>query len=358
VKQALERRLGVVFGIALTLLFLIGVVQSQTVVKLAGADRDVMRISETLGQLAATHLLVIDAEAGMQGYAMTGDGGYLGAYRTAFVRVPQRVQNLRKLTAGDPSQQKNLDVLASLVATQLADVEKVHEAQKQGARAAASRLDLPGSNRKAADDLRQAMSGMEDEERRLLAQRIAAARVSAREATLITTLGSVLAFWLLIVAGLVIHRYIAERRGTRVAQALSTQLLKHMAEGVCLSDESGTILYANPAGEALFGYGPGRLIGHNLTLLGDFYTGDGDAHLLDQIHEQLRALGAWKGELAGRRRDRTPLSCYTRISGLEISGKLLWISVLEDITERKEIEERLASRREKLESALEGVGAS
>jgi CHASE3 domain sensor protein len=82
-KQALERRLGVVFGIALTLLFLIGVVQSQTVVNLAGADRELTRISETLGELAAAHSLVIDAQAGMQGYASTGDGGYLEAYRTA-----------------------------------------------------------------------------------------------------------------------------------------------------------------------------------------------------------------------------------------------------------------------------------
>jgi PAS domain S-box-containing protein len=43
-------------------------------------------------------------------------------------------------------------------------------------------------------------------------------------------------------------------------------ILQAMTEGVSLSTEDGIIVYANPAEEAMFGYGPGELIGCHVSV--------------------------------------------------------------------------------------------
>ncbi len=75
--------------------------------------------------------------------------------------------------------------------------------------------------------------------------------------------------------------------------------------------------------------------------------------------EQLQTTGLWAGEVRNRRKDGTPFYTHARISALEIAGKKYWISVQEDITERRQVEEALreseASYRIVTEGSLAGV---
>lgn len=328
-KQVFERRLGVVFGFGLAILFLIGVFQCHTINKLAGANHDVLQTDETLQQLAATRSLVSDAASGTRDYVITGDEHCLAPYDDAASTVPLAIQNLKRLTADSPGQQKKLTAVASVAAAELADLQKVIETRKQGGPSGNG-----ATNPKPMQDFQQAIRGMEDEERGLRDKRSAAARLTAREATLMTTEAAALAFWLLVIAGLVIRHYVTERRRNKSNGVLSVQLLENMKNAVYLSNEMGIILYANPAGEALFGYKPGELVGDSLTRLSDFGSVQEDGtNLFEQIHERLKSWGEWKGKLTCRRKDDTPLTCDARISALEACGNLHWISVLEDTSE-------------------------
>ena len=324
-KQVFERRLGVVFGFGLAILFLIGVFQCHTINKLAAANHDVLQTAETLQQLAATRSLVSEAASGMRDYVATGDERCLAPYAAAASGVPLAIQNLKRLTEDSPGEQKKLAALASVTAAELADLQAVVKTRKQGGPSGVA------TNPKPMQDFQQVMRGMEDEERGLRDKQSAAARVTAREATLMTTEAAALAFWLLVLAGLVIRHYVTERRRNKSNGVLSVQLLDNMRNAVYLSNETGIILYANPAADALFGYKPGELVGDSLTRFGDFSSVQEDGtNLFEQIHERLKSWGEWKGQLACRRKDDTPLTCDARISAFETCGNLHWISVLED----------------------------
>jgi len=183
------------------------------------------------------------------------------------------------------------------------------------------------------------VTGLEGQEQRLLSLRDGYVRAAAARATAITTFGSGLALCLVTLAGLLLHYYITRSKRGEVSNVFSARLLQNMASGVCLSDEEGIVLYSNPAGEAMFGYRAGDLIGRRFPVLGSKYPAKEDPEAFSEIYQQLITHGTWSGEFEAVRKDGTPFTCYARASILEVSGKQYWLSVQEDVTERKQAEE-------------------
>jgi PAS domain S-box-containing protein len=333
VKERLERRITLIFGSTLAVFFLIGLIQVQTVHKFVDSEQQVRHAQEILEKLEATQSRLDNAEAGARGYVITGDQSYLEPFDSAVNLAASELRDLRKWTAESPSQQKRLDALDFLVPRQLAELRKVVDVRRAEGFAAASHLILTGGTGKLTKDFHEMIGEMKDEEHQLLAQRNVAARISARKATLITTLGTIVGSWLLILAGFLIYYYIRAGKKANVSHALSTQLLKGMPEGVSLSDDAGVILYVNPAAEAMYGYKPGELIGENITALGDDEP-KAKIQFFDEIRQHMEIHGDWRGELVARKRDHTTFVCYMRISPLEVSDRHYWISVHQDAAER------------------------
>ncbi len=146
----------------------------------------------------------------------------------------------------------------------------------------------------------------------------------------------------------------------RAAETLQTQarVLESMAEGVTVTDAGGRIMYSNPAFDTMFGYQPGELIGQPASRLNDFSAAEG-LRFAQEMVEQLKTKRLLSGEVRNRRKDGTPFHTFARISALEIAGKQCWITVQEDITERRQVEEALreseASYRIVTEGSLAGV---
>ena len=141
---------------------------------------------------------------------------------------------------------------------------------------------------------------------------------------------------------------ITERKRAEEALEMQARVLESMAEGVNVSDENGVIFFTNPTFDAMFGYERGELIGKHVSVL-NTYPPEENALIVAEIIEQLKTQGAWFGEVSNRKKDGTVFTTYARVSGLEISGKKLWISVQEDITERKRAEEALQESQQLLE---------
>ncbi len=134
---------------------------------------------------------------------------------------------------------------------------------------------------------------------------------------------------------------------SHVEEVLRTQarVLENMAEGVTVTGHDGTILYTNPAFDAMFGYDRGELPGTPSHLLNAYPPEEGRGIIRD-ILQRIHATGVWTGEFHNRKKDGTTFYTSALISALETSGRNLYISVQEDITERKRAEqeiERLAS---------------
>src|SRR5439155_3961556 len=353
-KKSIETMIVVLFICALPAIFATGVIQYQNVLRLVDAQHWVKLTNEALLELRTTLSLVNDAERGVEGSGPAASEGGPEVFDSAVSRTPEHLQRLRTLTSGDLREQRKLDALEPWIASLLASRRNVASTRKGNTFAAASQSIPRGTDKQLATDIQETLSAMEVDQQMMLRQKNAAAEASARRVIFIATLGSGLALGIVTLAALLIHYFIKDRKRAEVAQAISTRLVQSMADGVCLSDEYGTILYSNPASDAMFGYKPGELVGKQLTRPSNTSLPEESDRIVHEINDQLKWRGAWRGEFATFKKDGTPFTCYARLSPLEVSGKLYWISVQE---ERGLAEKRVAPGTNDPKMALTGIGA-
>ena len=136
---------------------------------------------------------------------------------------------------------------------------------------------------------------------------------------------------------------------------LQAKVLESMAEGVSVTDESGVILYTNPAEDLMFGYERGELLGKHLSVQGG-YEEDENARRVTEVLAVLQSGRGWKGEWLNRRKDGTFFYTYTRISPAEANGRRHWVCVQQDITERKHYLRNFRDTAERLNLALTTSG--
>jgi PAS domain S-box-containing protein len=132
---------------------------------------------------------------------------------------------------------------------------------------------------------------------------------------------------------------ISERKVAEDRLRLHALLLESMAEGVSLATEDGVIVYANPAEERMFGYGPGELVGEHVSVQ-NAYLPEENARIVAEVIAALKAEGVWRGDWRNRRKDGSEFATSAHISAVEVEGRRHWLCVQADVTERKETEER------------------
>jgi PAS domain S-box-containing protein len=133
--------------------------------------------------------------------------------------------------------------------------------------------------------------------------------------------------------------------------SIHARVLESMAEGVCVSDERGYILYTNPAEDAMFGYERGELLGQHLTVQNS-YPADENERIVASIIQELKNGGSWKGELLNRKKNGASFYTRARISALEIAGVRYWVCVQEDVTDRRDAEVVIRDAKETLQALI------
>jgi PAS domain S-box-containing protein len=146
-----------------------------------------------------------------------------------------------------------------------------------------------------------------------------------------------------------IWRDVTDRKKAEETMKVRARILENMVEGVNVADENCIIIFTNQKFDTMFGYKQGELIGKNVSTLNDLSKKE-NAELTKKIMTQLNTNGNWSGELINRRKDGTPFNTYTRISSLTLSGKNYCVSVQQDITEQKRVEQKLLEHQEQLKS--------
>ncbi|MFW6113077.1 MAG: PAS domain S-box protein [Thermodesulfobacteriota bacterium] len=153
-----------------------------------------------------------------------------------------------------------------------------------------------------------------------------------------------------VLGGIVSLTDITARKQAEEALRTQALILESMAEGVTVTDHRGYILYTNPAFDDMFGYEPGELRGRHTNTLNHYPPAE-NVRVVKEILRQMNATGVWAGEFHNRRKDGGPFFTSARVSALELDDKKLFISVQEDITERKRAEVALRESREDLNRA-------
>lgn len=141
---------------------------------------------------------------------------------------------------------------------------------------------------------------------------------------------------------------ISARKGAEEELRLHGAILSQMEEGVVLvRADSGTLVYANPKFERMFGYAAGEMIGMHVSQL-NAPSGTNPEETAQEIMAALRDKGKWAGEIVNLRKDASSFPCHANISTFEHhSYGTVWVSTHEDITERRLAEKRLEESEER-----------
>jgi len=147
---------------------------------------------------------------------------------------------------------------------------------------------------------------------------------------------------------------IAARKRAEEELRLHGEIMTNMVEGVILTRVSdGTIVYANPKFEEMFGYGRGQLVGKHISVV-NAPTEKSPEEMAKDIQRSLKKTGVWSGEVDNVKKDGTPFWCYANVSTFDHREHgNVWVAVHTDVTERKRAEEELRRYREHLEELVE-----
>lgn len=116
-----------------------------------------------------------------------------------------------------------------------------------------------------------------------------------------------------------------------------------MAAGVVVVSQEGDIVFTNPSFDKLFGYDKGELLGRHASILNEGKPKECTT-TVTAILSWLRTRGVWQGEIWNRKKDGTPFTTYTQISVVDIDETQYYVSVQEDITERRRLEAQFYER--------------
>jgi len=208
---------------------------------------------------------VIDAETGQRGYLLTGLERYLEPYQRALQDVPVDLERLSQAVKERPDQLARLVKLRPIVAAKLESLRQTIELRRAGDNQAALGLVASDRGQTMMDELRQIADEMDTVSSARLAQQAAEAQTSLSRLTIVSTLGSLGIFGLLLLATATIHREkrrrqellaivkAGEQETRRVRDWLQTTL-SSIGDGVIATDEQGRITFLNGVAQKLTGW--------------------------------------------------------------------------------------------------------
>lgn len=186
-----------------------------------------------------------EAETGERGYLITGDKDYLNVYFNGVNSINQQIQKLYNLTADNLHQQRRLHTLKPLITQRLTVLSQMIKLrQDQGFEAARVRIKT-SQGKESMARIRQVLLDMEDEESRLLKQRLNKQQAAVRTQNIIFSTGIlfnlVVFYWLY-------HAICREMQGRKQAQEalqnVNEQLELRVKERTAALEEANRTLSA------------------------------------------------------------------------------------------------------------------
>jgi PAS domain S-box-containing protein len=228
----------------------------------------VLHTRRVLYELQRTESLLADAETGQRGYLLTGDQQYLEPYTSASGEIDSHLENLRRLTSDNPTQQQNTAQLMSLTHQKLDELALTIAFFKQGNAAQARAEVSTNKGLELMNNIRRVLAGMQIEEDRLRDRRAAVydhsvqvTRVSIDVATLVAILG------LMALAFAILKERALRDRHTREINAREEWFrvtLTSIGDAVIATDREGMVTFFNPVAEDLTGIAAAHAKGRDI----------------------------------------------------------------------------------------------
>ena len=343
-RTARVRRLAVMSGAALALGTLTALLWGGFQ-RSADAQRWVEHTYQVMNTAAAVRSSLDNAIVAQREYLISGDTGYLEAYRSAIEAEGQSEDALRHLTADNPPQRARLEELGRLVRARIELLARVIEVREHQGAAAAGEFIRTSQANAIMRRLEAVLDGMDEEEHGLLRARTVAASRTDSQTRWILGLGSGSLVVLLLLAGTVIERGIRERERAEQVLAQQARLIDLSHDAIIAADGNRTITGWNAGAREMYGWTEAEAAGRRLVEL--LHTRS--AISIGEIDRILAREGRWFGELT-----------HTTAAGAEIvveSRQVLhrdragrpagYLEINRDVTERKRAEDALRTSEER-----------
>lgn len=284
-----------------------------------------------------------DIELGQRGFVITGDPAFLAPYRSAESRIDANFDLFEKLAGGD-GQDRLIAELRATSTEKRRFVEHTIDLVEAGRRDEAIALIASGEGKRSMDRLRLLIGEISEAERLTLAERVAAAnaaREALRQRTFALQAGLIglLALAALLIARTQWARNKVHRRARDLA-ARQEAIFDSAKDGMIVINPSGSVESLNPAAAAMFGIAPDALLRRDVGALFEVAPDRGQIEtFLRRLKANRRETYGQIQEFVGRRQDGTTFPLEVSVSPVPLADETLFLAVIRDIGERREIEQ-------------------
>lgn len=147
------------------------------------------------------------------------------------------------------------------------------------------------------------------------------------------------------------HWDITERKGLEGRLLMLGQVLDRLSEGVQVVDDDGYTVYVNPATSRILGFGSEEILGMHIS---ETFPESGTQTRMERflsMREYTARAGLWSGERRFIRKDGETVLAQTYIFAIQSEGMRYWITVRQDITEKRRTENLLLEQQAKMIAA-------
>ncbi len=130
-------------------------------------------------------------------------------------------------------------------------------------------------------------------------------------------------------------------------------LWENSTDAVLMMDEKGSISFANPAVESVFGYAQEDVVGKRLDSLLPDHSGFSVQHFIERLRAREHAENLTAVETVGQRADRSEVSVEIAFSDMDLHGWRWYVAFIRDVTARKKAEKELRETQEQFRVARE-----
>lgn len=143
-----------------------------------------------------------------------------------------------------------------------------------------------------------------------------------------------------------------------------TSVLDTAADGIIITDQSGTILTYNKACERLFGFSSAEILGRNVTtIMPSHYAAAHDGYIASYLNTGKKRIIGIGREVKAQHRDGTVIPVHLSVGEAKTTAGTQFIGILRDLRARNESEQRLSQLQSNLVrmarvSAIDEMGAA